>query len=551
MKTYADRPWLEHMDSRINRSPNLPGTPVHQFLTDSFRKYPDHVALYFYGAEFTYAEVESLTNKLANSLVRLGIKKGDRVALCMDNCPHYAIAFFAVLKAGAVVVQITPMATEREVLYLLNDSGSKGMITLDYIWPRVKAAMNESKLAFAVVGSIYDYLPLNPYPVKPFAIPEKPLGFEAAANVYEFRTLLNEACTFVPPVIDSRKDLAVLQYTSGTTGFAKGVMVTHFNLASYVTLLMTIDYKSELGKEVYPVTLPMSHNYAMFQTVVAPIAMGGKVVIMVRFHPDEALRVIDSLHPTIFRAVPTMLTMMIAHPRLAEFNLRSVRHWVVGGAPVPDDLVAKFQQVSGANVVEGYGLTESTSGVVLNSLYDKTHKGMGFPAIMMDARVINPETGEDVPLGTDGELLLKGPAISPGYWNKPEETEKTFKSGWLYTGDIVRMSELGVLQFVDRLKEMIIVSGFNVYPTEVENVLYECPGVMEAAVIGWPDERQGEIVKAVVVPRKDIRLNPDEIISFCKERLTAYKVPKIIEIVDSLPKNPTGKIQKKALKKKG
>ena len=550
MKTYADRPWLAHMDPRIDRNPILPETPVHQFLTDSFRKYPDHIALYFYGAEFTYAELESLTNKLANSLAKLGVRKGDRVALCMDNCPQYVIAFFAVLKAGAAVVQITPMATEREALYLINDSGSKGIVTLDYIWPRIKTVMNESPLAFAVVGSLYDYLPLTPFPVKPFAIPEKPLGIESAADVYEFKTLLNESCAFTPPVMNSRQDLAVLQYTSGTTGFAKGVMVTHYNLSSYVTLLMTMGYRDEPGKEIYPVTLPMSHNYAMFQTVVAPIAMGGKVVIMVRFHPDEALRVIDRLHTTIFRAVPTMLTMMIAHPRLAEFNLRSVRHWVVGGAPVPDELVAKFQQVSGANVVEGYGLTESTSGVVLNSLYDKTHKGMGFPAIMMDARVINPETGEDVPFGTDGELLLKGPAISPGYWNKPEETSKTFEGGWLHTGDIVRMSEQGVLQFVDRLKEMIIVSGFNVYPTEVENALYEHPGVMEAAVIGWPDERQGEIVKAVIVPRKDAVLKADEMISFCKERLTAYKVPKIIEVVDSLPKNPTGKIQKKALQKK-
>jgi len=549
MKTYADRPWLEHMDPKIDRSPNLPEISVHQFLADSFRKYPNHIALYFYGTEFTYAELASLTNKLANSLVRLGIKKSDRVALYMDNCPQYAIAFFAVLKAGAVAVQITPMAAERDVLYLLNDSGAKGIITLDYLWPKVKAVMSESKLEFAAVGSIYDYLPANPLPVKPFAIPDKPLGFEPAAGIYEFRSLLNESCEFVPPKINSREDLAVLQYTSGTTGFSKGVMVTHYNLASYITMLMRIDYKSEPGKEVYPVTLPMSHNYGMFQTVVAPIAMGGKVVIMVRFHPDEALRVIDSLHTTIFRAVPTMLTMMIGHPRIKEFNLSSVRHWVVGGAPVPDELVARFQQVSGANVVEGYGLTESTSGVVLNSLYDKTHKGMGFPAILMDARVIDPNTGQDVPFGTDGELLLKGPPVSPGYWGKPEETVKTFKEGWLYTGDMVRMSEEGVLQFVDRLKEMIIVSGFNVYPTEVENVLYEHPGVLEAAVIGWPDERQGEIVKAVLVAKPGAELKPEEIISFCKERLAAYKVPKMVEVVSSLPKNPTGKIQKKALKK--
>jgi len=241
--------------------------------------------------------------------------------------------------------------------------------------------------------------------------------------------------------------------------------------------------------------------------------------------------------------------MLATHPRIKEYDLSSIRHWIVGGAPVPDELVAKFRELSGANVVEGYGLTESTSGVIVNALYGQTYKGMGFPGIYTDVRVVNPETGEDVPLGEVGELWLKGPTISPGYWGKPEETAKTFTDGWLHTGDLVRMSEYGVLEFVDRLKEMIIVSGFNVYPTEVENVLYEHPGVMEVAVIGWPDERQGEVVKAVIAPQKGVKLTANEIIDFCKERLTAYKVPKIVEFMDSLPKNPTGKIQKKALKR--
>lgn len=550
MKTYADRPWLEYLDPKINRHPTLSEKPVYQLLVDSFTQYPNHVALYFYGTEFTYAELECLTNKMANSITKLGVTKGDRVAICMDNCPQYVIAFFAILKAGGVVVQTTPMATGRELLYLLTDSGSKGIITLDYLWPRVKEVMDENGLNFAIVGSIDDYLPREPFPGRPFGIPENPPRIDPAPPVYSFRELLNEACTFVPPAINSREDVAVLQYTSGTTGFAKGVMVTHYNLVSYVILMSAMDWKSEPGKEVYPVTLPMSHNYGMYQTVVAPLAIGGKVVIMVRFHPDETLKIIDRLHPTIFRAVPTMLTMLITHPRIKEYDLSSIRHWIVGGAPVPDELVAKFRELSGANVVEGYGLTESTSGVVINSLYGQTYKGMGFPGIYTDARVVNPETGEDVPLGEVGELWLKGPTISPGYWGKPEETAKTFTDGWLHTGDLVRMSEYGVLEFVDRLKEMIIVSGFNVYPTEVENVLYEHPGVMEAAVIGWPDERQGEVVKAVIAPRKGVKLTAEEVIDFCKERLTTYKVPKIVEFMDSLPKNPTGKIQKKALKKK-
>ena len=550
MKTYADRPWLDHMDPKITKNPSLPDIPVHQLLTESAKKFPNHTALYFYGTKFSYTELETLTTGLAKSITELGIAKGDRVAIYMDNCPQYVIAFFAVLKAGAAVVQVPPMLAERELSYLVADSGARAIFTLDYLLPKVKTVMSGSSLQFAVSSSLFDYLPPDPIPSRPFGIPQQALPFEPAAGVHEFKSLIGNAGDYSSPAINNKKDLAVIQYTSGTTGFAKGVMITHHNLASYVTMLQYMDYKNEPGKEIYPVTLPMFHNYGMFQTVVAPLAMGGKVIIMVRFHPEEALMMIDQLHPTIFRAVPTMLIMMMNHPKIKEFNLSSIRHWIVGGAPVPDELVAKFNEISGANVVEGYGLTESTSGVVLNSLYEKTHKGMGFPAILTDARVVDLTTGEDVPLGADGELLLKGPTISIGYWGRPEETAKTFKDGWLHTGDIVRMTEQGVLQFVDRLKEMVIVSGFNVYPTEVEGVLYEYPGVLECAVIGWPDERQGEVVKAFIVPKPDVNLDASQIINFCKERLSAYKVPKLVEIVGSLPKNPTGKILKKELKKK-
>ena len=549
MQTYADRPWLKHMDPKIPREYDFPESPVHQLLTNSFRQFPDNVALYYYGTEFTYSELESLTNKFANALISLGVNPGDRVALFMDNSPQYVISFFSVLKVGAVVVQVSPLAVERDLRMICADCRPRGIITLDYLSNRIKSLLEDKQLEFAVISSLLDYLPVNPFPAHPFGVQIDRAPVSSLPGIYDFRSLLNQLKDFTPPII-RQHDLALLQYTSGTTGTPKGVMITHYNLVTYVWGLILLDYKNEPGREVYPVTLPMSHNYAMFQTVVAPLAMGGKVVIMVRFHPEEALKVIHALKPTIFRAVPIMFNFLVHYPGLKAYDLSSVRHWVVGGAPVPEELIKKFGEVSGANVIEGYGLTESTSGVVLDCYYAKTGLGMGFPAPYLDVRVVNPETGQDVAVGKEGELLMKGPTISPGYWERPEETEKTFRDGWLHTGDIVRMTEQGVLQFVDRLKELIIVSGYNVYPTEVENVLYEHPAVFEAAVIGFPDERQGEYVKAVIALKPGAQVEKQEIIDFCRERLSPYKVPKIVEFVEQLPKNPTGKILKKELRQR-
>ncbi len=546
---YADRPWLNSIESRVPRDFPLPEIPVYQFLTNSFENYPHNIAVDFYGCEFTYSELESLTNKFANSLVSLGVEKGDRVALCMENCPQYIIAFFSILKAGGIVVQISPMLSGSELFAILADSEPKGIVTLDHLLPKILANKEKSTLEFVVSASLYDFLPSKPLPAKPFGLPDRPFPFpEGISGLYTFSSLLNQSCRFTPVAVNPKEDLAVLQYTSGTTGIPKGAMISHFNLTSYVTISFSYDYKSEYGKEVFPVTLPMSHNMAMFQTVVLPVSLAAKIVIMIRFHPDECLQMIQRHRPTVFRAVPTMLNALAQHPKIRDYDLSSVRHWIVGGAPVPDEVVDFFRSVSGANVVEGYGLSETTSGMIVNNLYEPKIKGIGLPRIHHDVKVINPETGEDVPIGQEGELVIKGPTVSSGYWRKPEETAKTFQDGWVHTGDIVRMTEEGAVQFVDRLKDLIIVSGFNVYPVEVENVLYTHPAVLEAAVIGIPDPRQGEAVQAILVLKPGMTVSEEEIIKYCKDRLAPYKTPKSVRFLPGLPKNATGKIQKKELK---
>jgi len=548
MLNYSDRFWEKHIDPNVRHVELTEITFLDLFL-QSYQKYPDHTAIFFYGMEYTYAEVEALSNKMANTLIELGVKKGDHLGICMDNCPQYVVAMLAMFKVGATLVQISPLLAPPEILFILNDSNTLGVFTLDYLFPKIAGLKDQSSIGFIAVTSLYDCLPMKPFPCLPFILPENRLPIPKEDWVYDYRDMLNQKANFVPQVLDCKTDVAMLNYTSGTTGKSKGAMISHFNLSSYIRLITARDYKTEFGKDVYLVTMPMSHNFAITQTVIAPLYVGGKIVMMAKFHPDETLKLMHHCRVNVARGVPAMVSMCTHHPEVEKYDLSSLRHWTVGGSPVPEEVGQAFFRITGARVVEGYGLTESTSGIFTNEWYrDQEERGFGKVFQDHDLRVVNPETGENVPVGETGELLIKGPTISIGYYNNPEATAKTFRDGWLHTGDLVRMTERGTVQYVDRLKDLIIVSGFNVYPGEVEDVLYKHDSVMEVAVIGIPDEKRGEVVCAVVKLKPNTSTTPEELIELCTKNLAPYKVPRVIKFVDDFERTGAGKIIKRKLR---
>ena len=549
MVTYADRPWKKTLDEHILQI-DLPEVAAYRLLTEPCEKYPHNRAIFFYGNEYTYSEIDALSNKLANSMSHLGIRKGDCIGVCMDNCPQYVSILFAILKVGATVVQLSPLLTSRELLVLINDSRSKAVFTLDYLFPKIETIMAESPLEFVVVSSLYDCLPREPFPCKPFAVPEGPIAIKNHPWSYTFTDFSKNRVAFDCPPIDAKRDVAMLQYTSGTTGVPKGAMISHWNLSSYIRLMSVRDTMVQWGEDIYLVTTPMSHNFAITQTVILPLFLGGTSVIMVRFHPEEFLKMVHNLRVNVTRGVPAMVSMCGQHPNLKNYDLSSLRHWTVGGAPVPQELADEFKSKTGVRVVEGYGLTETTSGIFANEWYrDQKHRGFGYILEQHDLQIVDPLTGQEVPIGQEGELCIKGPSVTIGYWNNPQATADVLTDGWFHTGDMVRMMEDGLVQYVDRLKEMIIVQGFNVYPTEVEDILYSHQAVMEVAVLGVPDPKRGEAVLAVVKLKPGQTVEAEDLIKFCKDNLAPYKIPGNILFVADFPRSAAGKIMKKELKK--
>ena len=537
---YAARPWQRQYDYWVRPHLTYPGRPLGDILAITAVHRPDKIATHFLGAELTFLDLKRRSDALAASLAALGIGKSDRVAIMLPNCPQYLIAAFAILRLGAVIVNINPSYTPREFLVVAADSTPRVLITLDALAPMVQNLRTQTTIEQIVVTSIAEYAASAAAPPR-------------IDGTLSFADLLQPGSDTGPtpmPLITS-DDLAVLQYTGGTTGTPKGAMLTHGNI--FANVVQTIGWTNPMyilgGEERYLVVIPYFHIYAFSVCMMMGLWIGALQVIHPKYDPDAVLASIKQFRPTYFPAVPTVFVSLLNHPKVREHGLDQVRHYNSGGAPCPVEVLEAWERTIGRPLSEGYGLSE-TSPVTHSTpqLAARRPGTIGVPIPDTDMRVVDVETGtRELPVGEAGELCISGPQVMKGYWNKPDESARVLRPDedgriWFHTGDIGTMDKDGFSRIVQRKKDMIIVDGFNVYPSEVEAILYTHPSVRLAAVIGIPDAYHGEIVKACVAFKPGATATADELIAFCRTGLTDYKVPREIEIRDTLPMSAVGKI---------
>lgn len=547
------KPWLALYPDEIPASLEYEEKPVQSFLTAAASKYENKVAVHFMGKEMTFKEIYEGALKMAHYLRGLGIKKGDRVAIMLPNCPQAVISYYGVLYAGGIVVQTNPLYTERELEYQMKDCRAKTIIALDILYPRITKVMKNTKLEHIIVTAIKDYLPFPKNIIYPF-IQKKQTGIvvdvKHEQNQHLFKNIMETAK--IEPIeleYDFEHDLAMLQYTGGTTGHPKGVMLTHKNLVANATACDAWLYKAKKGEEVILGVLPFFHVYGMTTVLILGIMQGYKMVLLPRPDIDMMLKVIHKQRPTIFPGAPTMYIGLLNHPKLNNYDLSSIESCLSGSAPLPVEVQQKFEEVTGGKLVEGYGLTESSPVTHANFIWEdvRTKGSIGVPWPDTDAKIISLETGATAQPGEVGEIVVKGPQVMKGYWNRPEDTEATLKDGWLYTGDMGYMDEQGFFYVVDRKKDLIIASGYNIYPREIEEVMYEHPAIQEVVVVGVPDPYRGETVKAYVVLKDGAAVTEKELDEYARKYLAAYKIPRLYEFRKELPKTAVGKILRRVL----
>ncbi|MCQ6529370.1 long-chain-fatty-acid--CoA ligase [Bacillus mycoides] len=546
-----EKPWLKSYPEEIPSTISYDIQPLHGYLEKIASRYPEKKALHFLGKDVTFSDFHDKVKKFANYLQRLGVEKGDRVAIMLPNCPQSVIGYYGTLLAGGIVVQTNPLYTERELEYQLHDSGAKVILCLDLVFPRVTNVQNATKLEHIIVTRIADFLPFPKNLLYPFVQKKQAnlvVNVSESETIHLWKSVERESNADVEVPCDPENDLALLQYTGGTTGFPKGVMLTHKNLVSNTLMGAHWLYNCKEGEEVILGVLPFFHVYGMTAVMNLSIMQGYKMVLIPKFDMKMVFEAIKKHKVTLFPGAPTIYIALLNSPLLKEYDISSIQACISGSAPLPVEVQEEFERVTGGKLVEGYGLTESSPVTHGNFLWEKRVPGsIGVPWPDTEAIIMSLETGESLPPGEIGEIVVKGPQIMKGYWNKPEETAAVLQDGWLHTGDVGYMDEDGFFYVKDRKKDMIVASGFNVYPREVEEVLYEHEKVQEVITIGVPDPYRGETVKAFVVLKEGAECSEEELDQFARKYLAAYKVPKVYEFRSELPKTTVGKILRRVL----
>jgi len=524
---------------------------VDRTIVESFREMasrePDRTALDFYGEELSYGRLMETIDGFSRGLTRLGVRKGDRVAVMMENCPQFVIAYFAALRIGGVVVSINPMLKHMEIEHELLDSTAETLVCLDFLYAEVDKVRDRSRLKHIILTSLHEYLPSKPI----FPLPDEALQRRSPfPGTLRFQEVLRDAPgTSVPDAFPEADDLALLQYTGGTMGLPKGAMITHRALA-YASVGATYWFNQK-ADDVYLGVTPFFHIMGMVQMMCAPLISGGKVVILARFVTDVVLNAIAHHRCTGWVGATTMLTAILNQPDVEAYDLRSFRYITSGGSPVTVDMQRKVKELAPhADIADGYGLTESVShGGAVTPLGRFKPGYIGVPHLN-DFKIVDLETGsKELAPNEEGEILIKGPALMKGYWNKPEETEKVLRDGWLHTGDIGTMDEEGYIRYVGRIKELIKCSGYSVFPNEVEELIRKHPAVAEVGVIGVADPYRGETPKAFIVLKTDYKgkIKAAEMDEWFRKNISAYKRPRFVEFREELPKSGAGKILRRIL----
>ncbi|WP_067727238.1 long-chain-fatty-acid--CoA ligase [Oceanobacillus damuensis] len=547
------RKWHDHYPDEIPPSLEYDEKPLHAYLVESAKTYKEKKALYFLGKEMTYSDLYAESKKMASYLQSLGVRKGDKVAIMLPNCPQAVISYYGILMAGGIVVQTNPLYKERELEYQLNDSDTSVIICLDILLPRVTNVKIKTSLKHTIVTGIKDYLPFPKNLIYPF-IQKREYNMvvkaEQSADTHVWKLLMEKSSgEYLETEINPKEDLALLQYTGGTTGYPKGVMLTHFNLTSNVQMCEAWLYRSKDSQEVVLGVLPFFHVYGMTTVMNFSIKQGSKMILMPKFSAGDVLKTIHKQKPTLFPGAPTIYVGLLNHPDLKKYDLSSIEACLSGSAPLPLEVQEQFEKVTGGKLVEGYGLTESSPVTHANFIWSNRVNGsVGVPWPDTDSKIFRMDSaGEEEEVGEVGEIAVKGPQIMQGYWNNQEETDNVLRDGWLFTGDLGYMDENGYFYVVDRKKDMIIAGGYNIYPREVEEVLYEHEAIQEAVVAGIPDPYRGETVKAYIVLKEGAAITEEELDEYCRKHLAAFKIPRLYEFRDELPKTAVGKILRRKL----
>jgi len=540
-----EAPWLKNYEDGVPHSLSYPDVPLTRFLDDAADRFPNATAMIFGGKGFSYQELRAMVNSLARALTSLKVEKGDRVALLLPNSPPYVIGYYAILKIGGLVVNLNPLSVERELLYLLNHAEAQTILVAEPLYPRIVAVAEKSSLKNTVIACLREWAAVKPVGKRAFPLPLRKKG------IYSFESLLRKFRRKKPLDVPVKpEDHALLQYTGAIVDGIKGVLLTHRNLVTNTLQLASWVVRARQGKEVFLSVLPFFHVYGMAVAMNAPIFLASTMLILPRFEVRSALRAIKRYRPTFFPGVPTMFIALSQEKDAEKYDISCLRVCYSGGAPLALETLDDFEKLTGGRVIEGYGLAETSPATHCNPVFGRRKRGsVGLPYPDTLARIVDLEDPDKI-LGPEevGELCIKGPQVMKGYWRMPEETAKTVRDGWLFTGDIARMDEDGYFYIMDIKKDMIIAGGFNIYPKDIDQILAEHPKVSEAVAVGIPDRYRGETVKAFVVLKPGETATAEEILNFCRQNLAKYKVPTQVEFREALPKSSSGKILRRILR---